>query len=180
MALRLVAPPSAELSDDDLVLGIRSGDERALTLLYKRYARYVAGIAFRMMGSEDEVDDIVQQVFFETARLADKVEHVRSWLYRLATRQVSRRLKRRWRRGRLSAALGWLVPRSSNPTHARGLDELYEALDAMSPDLRVPWSLHHVEGRTVVETAEACGLSPATVKRRLARAEGLMQKRWGT
>jgi RNA polymerase sigma-70 factor (ECF subfamily) len=179
MALRLVAP-TAELSDEGLIAAIRSGDERAIALLYKRYARYVAGIAYRMLGSEDEVDDIVQQVFFETAQLAERVEHVRSWLYRLATRQVSRRLKRRWRRRRLSAALEWLVPRASNPSQARGLEELYEALDAMSPDLRVPWSLHHVEGQTVAETAEACGLSPATVKRRLARAEDLLQKRWGT
>src|SRR5689334_22408375 len=94
MALRLVAP-TAELSDEGLIAAIRSGDERAIALLYKRYARYVAGIAYRMLGSEDELDDIVQQVFFETAQLAERVEHVRSWLYRLATRQVSRRLKRR-------------------------------------------------------------------------------------
>lgn len=176
MALKLLERPG-EASDEELVLAVRRGDDRAIAQLYRRYARYVAALAFRMLGSEDEVDDIVQQVFFETVRSAERVEFVRSWLYRLTTRQVSRRLRKRWQRRRLETALGFLMPRRGDPEGARHLDELYEGLDGLSPDLRIPWCLHHVEGQTIPETAALCGVSAATVKRRIARADEVLAKR---
>jgi len=177
MVLKLVAQPT-EVSDEELLLAVRSRDERAIATLYRRYAPYVAGVAFRMLGSHDEVDDVVQQVFYETVGAADRIEFIRGWLYRLTTRQVARRLRKRWRKKRLQSAIEWLAPRTSDPGAIGDLNDLYRALDSMTPELRLPWSLHHIEGRTIPETAEHCGVSPATVKRRIARAEDRMAKRW--
>lgn len=48
---------------------------------------------------------------------------------------------------------------------------LDRALLAVPLELRTPWLLRHVMGCAVEETAEACGCSLATVKRRIAAAE---------
>lgn len=176
MVLKVVrreAPPS----DEALLEGLRAHDERAIAQLYRRYARYVASVAYRLLGSDDEVDDVVQSVFLELLRSADRVygpEYLRSFLLRITTRQVSRRLTRRWRSRRIQSALALIFPERSDPRQLAAFDELYEALGRLSPDLRVPWLLHHVEGQTLPESAEACGVSLATVKRRIARAEELL------
>jgi len=52
--------------DDALLLAqAADGNERAFTQLYRRYARYVAAIAYRVMGSDAELDDVVQEAFLD-------------------------------------------------------------------------------------------------------------------
>ena len=57
------APAAQAESDEQLVLRFRAGDERAFTLLYRRHARYIAGVARRLMGDELELDEVVQGAF---------------------------------------------------------------------------------------------------------------------
>ena len=42
----------------------------------------------------------------------------------------------------------------------------------MRTDQRIPFALRYVQGLELTAVADACGVSLATVKRRLARAEG--------
>ncbi len=182
MALKLVkaAPPP---SDAELLDGLCVRDEQAITVMYRRYARYVANVAYRMLGSEDEVEDVVQHVFLELVRTAERIygpESLKSFLLALTSRQVSRRLTRRWRAYRLRSALELVLPRRSDPRDLADVDELYTALGQLSPELRVPWTLHHIEGQSLPETAQACEVSLATVKRRIARAEQLLGRRFLT
>ena len=51
------------------------------------------------------------------------------------------------------------------------------ALDALSAELRACFLLYHAEGMTVPQVAEATGLSPATVKRRIGRARAILAAR---
>jgi RNA polymerase sigma-70 factor (ECF subfamily) len=180
MGLRLVKA-DVPASDAQLLDGLRAREDWAITLLYRRYARYAASVAYRMLGSEDEVDDVVQSVFLELVRSASRIygpEYLRSFLLRITTRQVNRRLVRRWRAARLERALALFTPRRSDPRDGAAFDELYEWLGKLSPELRVPWTLHHVEGQTLPETAELCGVSLATAKRRIARADELIGRRF--
>lgn len=182
MALKLVKTAPAP-SDAELLDGLCVRDERAVTLTYRRYAPYVASVAYRMLGSDDEVEDVVQHVFLELVRTAERIygpDSLKSFLLALTSRQVSRRLTRRWRAHRLRSALELVLPRRSDPREMAELDELYTALAQLSPELRVPWMLHHIEGQSLPETAQACDVSLATVKRRIARAEQLLGRRLWT
>ena len=49
----------------------------------------------------------------------------------------------------------------------------------MPADLRIPWVLHRVERLSLPETAAACEVSLATVKRRIADAEARIERRLG-
>ena len=48
---------------------------------------------------------------------------------------------------------------------------LFLPLGTTRPKLRVPWILHHIEGESLPEVARLCGVSLATVKRRVAGAD---------
>ena len=54
-------PGSLALRLDDAALAARAKaeDTAAFTALYLRYARYIAGVAFQLLGDDGEVDDIV-------------------------------------------------------------------------------------------------------------------------
>ena len=62
-----VALPLREPETDDARLVLRARDPRggqaAFRELYRRHARYVASVAYRMLGADAEVDDVVQDTF---------------------------------------------------------------------------------------------------------------------
>ena len=67
--VRLVAPTAEE---EAAAAGPQSGPppEPALDLdgLFRRYAPYVAAIAHRLLGRDEEVDDTIQEVFVAAVR----------------------------------------------------------------------------------------------------------------
>ena len=73
--------------------------------------------------------------------------------------------------------------REQRPTGSSARDsrwrDLYDALGRLPADLRLPWSLHRIERLSIPETAAACEVSPATVKRRIADAEERLTRRLG-
>ena len=69
------------------------------------------------------------------------------------------------------------APLVSDPAERQRVDALYEALGALPADLRIPWTLHHVEGETLPEVASMCEISLATAKRRIAEAAERLERK---
>jgi RNA polymerase sigma-70 factor (ECF subfamily) len=180
MTLRPQALAAVPPGDAMLVEQARRGDERAFATLYRRHARYVAGVVYRITGNDGDVDDVLQEAFTDAALALSSLREpagFRAWLVRIVVHRVHKRItrKKRWRF--LTRAVEHVAPRVSDPREQRLVDELYEALDQLPADLRVPWVLHHVEGETLPEVAKMCDVSLATVKRRIAEAEVRLNRR---
>jgi RNA polymerase sigma-70 factor, ECF subfamily len=166
--------------DEALVASVRRNDEAAFTALYQRHSPYIAGVVYRLLGDDAELDDIVQETFVAAARHLDSLVNasaLRAWLVSIAVRRVHKQLSARRRRRFVLSNLFDLVARSSDPEDRRQVDELYDALDRLPVDLRVPWSLHRIEELSLPEVALACGVSLSTVKRRIADAEQRLDRR---
>ena len=170
-----------ERSDEVLVSQCRKGDQQAFHVLYDRYSGHVASIVFRILGEDDSVDDLVQETFVEAFLHIDSVRdpaRIRGWLATVAVRKTKRSLAARYRKALLTNVL------HSNAKVERALDEgtrdlaeaLYEALDRLSPGLRIPWTLHRIEGHPLSVVAEECEMSLATVKRRINKADKRLKK----
>lgn len=149
--------------------------------LYAKHARYIAGVVHRILGGRDgEVDDIVQETFVDAfagiARIDDPTA-ARAWLVTVAVRRTHRFLARRRRRALFAFWAKDYGPRSSDPRDRQPVDDLYDALDHLPAEVRVPWSLHRIEQLSLPETAAYCEVSLATVKRRIADAEARLQRR---
>ncbi len=102
MDLPATYPTAVTADDASLVAQARAGSERAFEALYRRHVRYVAGVTYRLLGNDAEVDDVLQEAFLDAAgALAGLREpgEFRAWLVQIAIRRVYRRLasKRRWR-----------------------------------------------------------------------------------
>src|SRR5262245_37677753 len=77
--------------------------------LFAQHGRYVAQVALRVLGRDDEVDDVVQEVFLSVMADIDKLRNplaVRGWLKTVTVRKAYAALKQRGRR-RFWARLGF-------------------------------------------------------------------------
>lgn len=171
MALRLTKPAAA--TDAALVARFTDGERAAFDELYDRHVRYVAGVAFRLLGDRSELNDVLQETFLAALETMDKLrkpESVRAWLVGIAVRRVRRRLSRRARWSFVRQLFGAGAPIASHPEDQSPADELARALQRLAPKFQTPWVLHHVEGETLPVVAQIEGVSLATIKRRIRRA----------
>lgn len=160
-----------------------SDDAEAFRALYERHARYVAGVVFRVLGNDGDVDDVVQETFLDAREILRTLEDpraLRGWLVTIAVRRVHRLLRKRRRRAALFFGFVAFAPKHSDPRDGQKVSDLYEALDSLPAELRVPWTLARIEQLTLPEVAAACEVSLATVKRHIAAAETRIQRRLST
>jgi RNA polymerase sigma-70 factor (ECF subfamily) len=166
-------------SEEILLAQLASGSSQAFIEIYRRYARYVATIGFRLLGDDSELDDLVQETFMQMSAGIDRLRDpkgFRSWLATIAVRCIWRRRAQRRRRQLLRKTLGVLGLSRSDPADRRPVDELYEQLDRVPERCRLPWLVHRVMGETLPETAATCGVSLTTAKRRIAEAEARLER----
>jgi RNA polymerase sigma factor (sigma-70 family) len=110
--------------DDTLLLKrIARRDRYALSALYDRYARIIYGLAFKSLGSVEESEELVLDVFTQIWRIADRYDpqkgRVDTWLFTLAR---SRIIDRAWEADRvteltdaeLEKIRGGMTPTDSN------------------------------------------------------------------
>ena len=146
--------------------------------LFRRYAPYVATIGIRLLGRDDELDDLVQEVFIEAYRGFHQLrspDAVKAWLARITVRRATRRLRRRRLRSFLSLEAlpsdATLVDDGATPEDKAEIASTYRLVERIPIRQRVVWVLKHVEGETLDSIAAICHISKATVQRRLRAAE---------
>jgi RNA polymerase sigma-70 factor (ECF subfamily) len=175
--LVLAAAEPSRPDDHEIVRGLRAGEAWAATAVWNAHAPRVFRVAARVFGSDNDAEDITQDVF---ARVFSGIDSLRdpgalgSFVFSVALRMVKRELQRRRVRRILRLSdTGRLpdVPVDGAESEARdALAWLYVILDQLSAEERTAFVLRHVETMGLAEIAEAMGLSLATVKRRLDRA----------
>jgi RNA polymerase sigma-70 factor (ECF subfamily) len=89
-------PGSADISDEDLLDRICSDDRDALAVLFRRYAGFVRGLAYRVLRNPAEADDLLQDIFLLVRRLSRTFDRskgpARFWILQMTYRRaISRR-----------------------------------------------------------------------------------------
>jgi len=165
-------------SDAALVLAARAGEDWAKEALFRRYAPMVNGLAFRTMGRDDDVDDLVQDSFANALTNLHRLEEPQAfagWISAIVVRTASKIFRRR----KLLRRLG-LRSKDEAPDvemilgHATPPDlaaEVHALLERLSVEHRMVLVLRRAEGMQLDEIANAMGISLATVKRRLDAVE---------
>src|SRR5580765_408461 len=101
---------------DRLVAAAADGDPGAFSRLAEKYRRELHVHCYRMLGSFDEAEDLVQETLLRAWRgraTFDGGPQLRAWLYRIATNACLDHLKSRSRRVasmRSFAEIPWLQP----------------------------------------------------------------------
>jgi len=167
-AQELVGPPSAPSAEEFL-------------RLFNEYERYVASIGSRILGANNGVDDLVQEVFlviYQEFHKLRELSSVKAWLATIATRVAWRQRGRPWLYSKLSLTqveeLNPLESTEASPELQADLATLLERLRSMPASLREPWLLRFIDGETLPRIAELCDCSQSTVQRRLREAGEVM------
>lgn len=173
-------------ADSELVARLARGDQWAKEALYRRYVRLVWTTALRLVGNRADAQDVVQDTFVEALRDLPALRSstaLRPWLVRIAVHQSHRRFRRRKLLRRLGldrsiddAPLDALVDAHVPAEFQSELRIVESALRGGDDADRTVWVLRHVEGYSLEEVAAACACSLATTKRRLSRAQRLVQR----
>jgi RNA polymerase sigma-70 factor (ECF subfamily) len=167
-------------SDAALVVAARAGETWAQEAIFRRYVRMLNGLAYRILGRDDEVDDLVQESFAQALGSLDRLKEpaaLSSWLGAIVVRTAGKILRRRRLRIRLGLEraapidVDSLIGANAPPDVKSELRAVYSALAELPPEVRVALVLRRIEGMKLEQIAETMSLSLATVKRRLEAAE---------
>ena len=165
-------------ADLELAGRIRSGDGTAFEALYQQHASRLYTLAYRMAGTANDADDLLQDIFLLAYRKVGSYRGESSlgtWLYRLAMNHCLDVLRnRQTRMGQLTDSMD--EPEAA-PVAAPGPAlstvsriDLERAIEALPPACRAAFLLHDVEGFGHQEVADILGVSEGTSKSQVHKA----------
>jgi RNA polymerase sigma-70 factor (ECF subfamily) len=180
-----VRPRVAVPLDRELVVAARAGKRWAAEALYRRHRKMVYRLASRFAEAHDR-EDLIQDSFLKVLCNLDQLktpELFASWLAQVVVRTAARGFQRKRLSARLERTgpllLEQLISRPAPPDVFAELRMVYRYLDSLPIEARMAFILRRVERMSVDEVAARLGRSVATVKRRLADADGLLDRRLG-
>lgn len=137
--------------------------------LYRRYAPMVLRRCRRLLGTDEEAEDALQEVFLQAWERADvlRAEFPSSLLWRMATNTCLNRIRSRRRRSE-TADPDILESIASVGDDSLETTNLLDRIFGRHPEsTRVMAVLHWVDGMTYEEVASETGLSVSGVRKRL-------------
>jgi len=188
---------TTEDPDRELVDRWKAGDQLAFEQLVRRHEQRVFRLLLRMMGSREEAEDVSQETFLSLHRHGKRFRgdsRFSTFVYRVAANAA---LNRRRTLGRSRARIDKLAVRQAagddlpssprDPEDATAGHEVTgqvrEALQKLSPSLRMPVVLYDIEGLAYAEIAKVLGVAEGTVKSRIHRARRALREQlqglWG-
>ena len=171
-------PPAESLQQRDFLLiqQIIRQDHAALSTLYDRYARVVYSVAYRSLGSVEESEEVVMDVFAKVWMTAASYNcekaRVDSWIFMMTRSRVLDRLRSKQRRAKAIEAI--TVFETTTTAEASWDLEMVErrkqviaALASLPIEQRQVLEMAYFQGWSQREIAEQTGLALGTVKTRI-------------
>lgn len=173
MALARPKPDSSStLSESGLIAAVRNGSADALGALYDRHAGALLAIAFRLLQSTDEAEDVVHDVFVGLPELLRHYEErgaFGAWLKKVTARVALARIRESAQRPRVSLDEVTNHPHVL-PRDVEGAVSLEQAMRTLTPSLRAVLVLKEIEGFSHAEVARLLDISVGASEVRLHRA----------
>lgn len=184
------SPGSApEIDEKRLLDRLRIGDEEAFAELMRGYGGRLLAVARRMLRSDEDASDAVQDAFLSAFRALGSFQgdaRLSTWLHRIVVNACLMKLRTRRRKPEESIedllpgfledghqadpAQPWREDAADALGHERARALVREAIDRLPEGHRTILILRDVEELDTEETAALLGLTTSAVKTRLHRA----------
>jgi RNA polymerase sigma-70 factor (ECF subfamily) len=181
-----------EISDETLLEQVREGAKEPLGILFRRHARTVRNVAYRILRNEAEADDLVQDVFLFIFRkaLLFNASHstARSWIVQVTYHRAFDRRRRLITRHFYAsrelddAALNVADRRYETPFAEWSLEAVWGRESAarlrelLSPSQLSTIELHFFEGYTLEEIADRLGQTLGNIRHHYHRGLEKLRK----
>lgn len=176
----------AHVDDPDLAL-LRAaglGDQSAALQLVRTHAPALQRLAWRMLGDEQEAQDVVQESCLRLWRVAGEWRpgeaRISTWLHTVAMNLCRDRLRRR-RETYPVESFEWLAGEDSpeqDMERDRRSARVQQALTQLPERQREALILSHFEGYSQSEAASVMGVSVEALESLLSRARRSLRQRW--
>jgi RNA polymerase sigma-70 factor (ECF subfamily) len=176
----------ATCSDGELLLRLEAREAQALEAVYGRYSAYVMGISLRILGSREEAEEVVQDVFWQLWKATLRYDPARgrfsTWLFSVTRNRCIDRLRQSARMPQRADGdeLSWLVSKDDQEGEAVLVErqkEVRAQLELLPQEQRQAIELAFFRGLSHGEIASSTGEALGTVKSRIRR--GLLRLRQG-
>ena len=185
------AAPGAP-SDEALMARICDGDNEALASLFRRYARLVRGVAYRVLRDSSEADDLLQDLFLLIHRKCSMFDSSRGparfWILQMTYhRAIARRRYLNARHFYTRVDLDAVGRELASPGTASlglgdsgdgllGREALHKIFEELSENQRQTLILFFVEGHTLGEIATKLNQTRGNVKNHYFRGLEKLRK----
>jgi RNA polymerase sigma-70 factor, ECF subfamily len=182
---------SATPVDDEatLIAQLRAGDQAAFEQVVRQYGGRLLAVARRIVGTEEDARDVVQDAFMNAFKSLDRFEgnaKLSTWLHRIAVNAALMKLRTRKRKpeqpidsmlpgfneeGHFEERFqSWEEPVDKALEREENRELVRRQIDALPESYRTVLVLRDIEGLDTEETANMLGLSVNATKIRLHRA----------
>lgn len=166
---------------------LRSGDRAEFARLVDAYSAPIYRLGLRMLGTEQDAEDVLQNTFLSALTHLSSFEgrsSVLTWLYRIAVNEALMIL----RRGRPEVSIDdtdakdeddiihptqfvdWVALPEDELLSDEGRQALDNAIQKLPENLRTVFLLRDIQELSIKDTAETLGITESNVKVRLLRA----------
>lgn len=166
---------------------LKRGDRTEFARLVEAHSGKIYRLALKMLRNDQDAEDILQETFIKAYRNLPKFEgrsSLSTWLYRIATNEALMFLRRQkgihlsideqmengYEEKPPVEIVDWCCLPEEELLSTEGRVYLDQAVDQLSPTLRVVFILRDIEGLSTRETAQVLDLTEVAVKTRLSRA----------
>jgi len=163
--------PHAHISDQELLEQFyNTHDNRLLGTLLQRYTLLLLGVCMKYLKNEELAKDCVQHIFLKAISELHKyrVEHIKSWLYKIACNHCLTLLRDRHESTReLSetiAAEDELFAKANSIRKDAMLTYMEEALDQLSAEQKTCVTLFYLQKKSYTEISAITGYTMMQVK----------------
>ena len=165
-------PESDPRTDDQLVDALNGGEAAAFEAIYYRHRDWVARLAKRFCGNENDALDVVQETFLYLHRKFPGFKltaRLTTFLYPVVKHLA---LAVRRKRGRMGEDLGAVEMLAAPQAEARGegIEDLRVVLAAVPEIHREVLLMRYVDDMSLEEIADALSIPLGTVKSRIHNA----------
>lgn len=173
------------LVEPEVITQARSGDPTAFNELVRAYRKRILGTVYRLIGRQEDVEDVGQEVFLRLYHSLDQLrtpEVFEPWLYRLtvnAAYDYLRRQKRQPESRMADLSEEQVLMADAAASGRRALEEKEKSqirelvamlLDQVSEEDRILLTLKEVEGLSLKELEKIYQVNENALKVRLFRA----------
>jgi RNA polymerase sigma-70 factor (ECF subfamily) len=178
----------ADSSNEFSLEALRSGNKAEFARLVNRYSNQVYRIAMKIVADASDAEDVLQETFIKAYKGLPGFEgrsSLATWLFRIATNEALMVVRKRKpdfvlvdepdyseeEEGNYQLQLtDWCCMPEAELLTDETRSYLEQAMQNLTPALRVVFVLRDIEGFSIKETADALDVSEQVVKTRLLRA----------
>lgn len=173
----------ANESEDSLILAVRNGDPAAKRSLYEQYYRYLAAVCARYVHSDEDVRDLLQDVFIRIFTRFDSFRNrgegsLRAWCRRIAVNEALQHLRKARRLDTTPIEITGDLPAPDETPDVATIPqkELLGMIQRLPDRYRTVFNLFVFEEMSHKEISTLLGIGESTSASDLHRAKALLTK----